>query len=209
MARNLEAKEKLSRKIGRNLFSKGARSFSAKAAVNKRPYKPGAHGKTSGPSKLSEYGKQLQEKQIIKHVYGLLEKQFSRIFNKAQTKKGDTSVNLLTLLETRLDNVILKAGFAESKAQARQLVNHGHFNLNGKPVNIPSLNVKPKDVITLKENKKKSAFWQNFTLTIPSQKPSWLQVDDSIRKITVVTDPLTEDLPTNFKTELVIELYSR
>jgi small subunit ribosomal protein S4 len=209
MARNLEAKEKLSRKIGRNLFSKGARSFSAKAAVNKRPYKPGAHGKTSGPAKLSEYGKQLQEKQIIKHVYGLLEKQFSRIFNKAQTKKGDTSINLLTLLETRLDNVILKAGFAESKAQARQLVNHGHFNLNGKPVNIPSINVKPKDVITLKENKKKSAFWQNFTLTIPSQKPSWLQVDDSIRKITVVTDPLTEDLPTNFKTELLIELYSR
>jgi len=209
MARNLGAKEKLSRKIGRNLFSKGARSFSAKAAVNRRPYKPGAHGKTSGPSKLSEYGKQLQEKQIIKHVYGLLEKQFSRIFTKAQNKKGDTSVNLLTLLETRLDNVILKAGLAESKSQARQLVNHGHFNLNAKPVNIPSINVKPGDIITLKESKKKSTFWQNFALTVPSQKPTWLQVDESIRKITVVTEPLTEDLPTSFKTELVIELYSR
>ena len=209
MARNLEAKEKLSRKIGRNLFSKGARSFSAKAAVIRRPYKPGQHGKTGGISRLSEYGKQLQEKQIIKHVYGLLERQFRKIFTKALNKKGDTSHNLLTMLECRLDNVVLKGGLAESRSQARQLVNHGHFLLNGKPVNIPSLLVKPSDVITLKDSKKKSAFWTNFTLTIPSMRPTWLQVDDSAKKITVVTEPLLEDLPTSFKTELVIELYSR
>jgi small subunit ribosomal protein S4 len=209
MARNLEAKEKLSRKIGRNLFSKGARSFSAKAAVVRRPYKPGQHGKTSGITRLSEYGKQLQEKQIIKHVYGLLERQFRKIYTKALSKKGDTSHNLLLMLETRLDNVVLKGGLAESKSQARQLVNHGHFLLNGKPVNIPSIQVKPGDQISLKESKKKSVFWQNFSLTIPSQKPTWLQVDETNKKITVVTEPLAEDLPTNFKTELVIELYSR
>jgi small subunit ribosomal protein S4 len=209
MARYLGAKEKLSRKIGRNLFSKGARSFSAKAAVLRRPYKPGVHGKTGGISKISEYGKQLQEKQIIKHVYGLLEKQFRRIFTKALNKKGDTSHNLLTLLETRLDNVVLKAGLAESRSQARQLVNHGHFLLNGKHVNIPSLNVKPGDVITLKDSKKKSPFWQNFNLTVPAQKPTWLQSDESAKRITVVTEPLVEDLPTSYKTELVIELYSR
>ncbi|GAB4144098.1 MAG: 30S ribosomal protein S4 [Patescibacteria group bacterium] len=210
MARFTGSKEKMSRKVGRNLFPKGGRSFSAKAASNRRPYKPGAHGKAGGPpAKMSEFGKQLLEKQLIKSVYGLLEKQFYRVFQKALKKKGDTAQNLLTLLESRLDNVILKAGFADSRAQARQLVNHGHFLLNDQPVNVPSLLVKPGDKVTLKPSKKKSKFWAEFSLSVPLEKPTWLDIDADKKSVTVVTLPLTEDLPTTFRPDLVVEFYSR
>jgi small subunit ribosomal protein S4 len=207
MARYTGSKTKLSRRIGKNLFLKGARSFSAKDDFSKRPYKPGEHGKARF-ARLSEYGKQLAEKQAIRYTYGLLEKQLGNLFKKAFTQTGDTGKIALGWLERRLDNVVYRGGLANSRSQARQLVNHGHFTVNGVKVDIPSFQVKVGDVITVKENKKQSAFWQSFELQVPKEAPTWL---DSSKKheIKVINLPLDEDLPQEFKIAAVVEYYSR
>jgi len=207
MARYTGSKTKLSRRIGRNLYLKGPRSYSAKDDFTKHPYGAGDHGKTRR-SKVSEYGKQLLEKQAIKYTYGLMEKQFANLFKKAFKKVGDTGKIALGLLERRLDNVVYKAGLANSRSQARQLVTHGHFTINGVKVDIPSFTVSVNDLITVKANKLKSPFWENFQLLVPNGVPSWLDASKK-NEIKVINLPLDEDLPIEFKIGAVVEYYSR
>jgi small subunit ribosomal protein S4 len=207
MSRYTGSKTKLSKRIGRNLFLKGARSFSAKDDYTKRPYRAGTQGKRRF-SRVSQYGKQLLEKQSIKFTYGLVEKQLANLFKKAFRIPGDTGKIALTLLERRLDNVVYRGGLANSRSQARQLVNHGHFTVNGQKVSIPSYTVKVGDLIEVKENKKKKAFWQNFKLEVPAETPSWL---DSSKKMTIkiINNPIDDDLPKEVKIAAVVEYYSR
>lgn len=207
MSRYTGSKTKLSKRIGRNLFLKGARSFSAKDDYTKRPYKAGTQGKRRF-SRVSQYGKQLLEKQSIRFIYGVTEKQLGNLFKKAFRTQGDTGKIALTMLERRLDNVVYRGGMANSRSQARQLVNHAHFTVNGKKVSIPSYSVSVGDVITVKENKLKKPFWQNFKLEVPAEAPSWL---DSSKKntIKVINLPLDEDLPKDIKIAAVVEYYSR
>lgn len=209
MARYLKGKTKLSKRIGRNLFLKGARSFSAKDDYAKRPYKAGVHGKKFSHGRTSEYSKQLLEKQALKFTYGLMEKQLMNLFAKAFTVTGDTGKIALNLLERRLDNVIYKAGFANSRSQARQLVNHAHFMVNGVTTDIPSFVVKTGDVIAVKANKQKSKFWQEFKLEIPNEVSSWLSANLAKKEIKIISEPLDEDLPKEFNVQSVVEFYSR
>jgi small subunit ribosomal protein S4 len=210
MSRYTDSKTKLSRRVGRNLFNKGARSFSAKDSFSKHPYKAGQHGLVRGKpprTKLSEYGKQLTEKQALKFSYGLGEKQLLNLFRKAFTTVGDTGIFVLTSLERRMDSVVYKAGLANSRSQARQLVNHGHFLLNGKKASICSQMVKADDVISIKPSKNTNPFWTNFTIQVPVTLPSWLEV--KANQIKVLNMPLTEDLPQEFKMPQIVEYYSK
>jgi small subunit ribosomal protein S4 len=207
MSRYTKAKTKLSRRVNRNLFLKGARSFSAKDDFTKNPFKQSNAGKRRRPAN-SEYSKQLTEKQALRFYYGLSEKQLANVFKKSFKQTGDTSQIALTKLEMRLDNVIYRAGLANSRAQARQLVNHGQFEVNGVKTNIPSFLVKPGDVINVKANKQKSNFWSVYELQIPSGTPSWL---DSSKKLTVkvLSMPIPEDLPDDVNMAYIVEYYSR
>lgn len=207
MSRYTKSRTKLSKRVGKNLFLKGVRSFSAKDDYTKRPQKAGQHGGNSKFAKISSYGKQLTEKQSIKFVYGITEKQLGNLFKKAFRKHGDTGKTVLTMLERRLDNVVYKAGLANSRAQARQLVNHGHFSVNAHKVDIPSFLVSKDDIITVKENKLKGAFWKEFKLEVPNDVASWMSVDK--KKITVISEPLEEELPKDFNISSVVEYYSR
>jgi small subunit ribosomal protein S4 len=207
MSRYTGSKTKLSKRVGKNLFLKGARSFSAKDDYAKRPYRAGTQGK-SRFSRVSEYGKQLVEKQTIKFTYGLVEKQLGNLFKKSFKTTGDTGKIALGLLERRLDNVVYRGSMANSRSQARQLVNHGHLTVNGQKVNIPSYTVSVGDIIEVKENKKKRPFWQEFKLEVPAEAPTWL---DTSKKhvIKVINLPLDEDLPKDIKIAAVVEYYSR
>ncbi len=207
MARYTGGRAKLSRRVNRNLFLKGVRSYSAKDEYNKRPFKP-TKSKSRRPGTLSEYGKQLLEKQALKYTYGVLEKQLSNLFKKAFKKKGDTGENALSMLEKRIDNVIYKGGLANSRAQARQLVNHGHFSINGGKVQTPSYQVKTGDVIKVKNNKVKKPFWEKFKLEVPQESPTWLQKSGDY-EIKIISDPLKDDLPiSEFNIPSIVELYS-
>lgn len=202
------SKTKKSRRIGKNLFLKGARSFSAKDDYSKRPFKPGVHGNARGSfGKTSEYSKQLTEKQSLKFVYGLNEKQMTNAFKKALNTKGETGITLIQNLERRLDNVVYRAGLANSRAQARQLVNHGHFMVNGKSVDIPSYQTKTGEEITIKPSKAKSAFWTNFKLEVPNEEVAWLAKSNNT--IRVLNEPLAEDLPKDFNIAYIVEYFSR
>lgn len=168
MARYTDANCRLCRREGQKLFLKGDRCYSTKCAMERRGYAPGQHGQ--GRSKASDYALQLREKQKTKRFYGLQETQFRNLFDKADRKSGITGENLLIMLETRLDNVVFRLGFASSRKEARQLVNHGHFTVNGKKVNIPSYTVKPGDVIKVKEkstNSPKFKEVKEMTITVP------------------------------------------
>jgi small subunit ribosomal protein S4 len=205
MSRYIKSRTKLSRRVGRNLFLKGARSFSPKDDYTKRPFKP---TKTRRPSQPSGYGKQLIEKQTLRYTYGLVEKQLGNLFKKAFKKTGETGLVVLSLLERRLDNVVYRSGLANSRMQARQLVNHGHFLVNGKKASIPSFIVVSGDVITLRPSKESKNFWKNFQLDVPNDVPNWL---DASKKhlIKVVNEPLLEDLPSDVNMSYVVEYYSR
>lgn len=207
MSRYTKSRTKLSKRVQRNLFLKGARSFSAKDDYTKRPQKAGQHGGGRFFGRVSAYGKQLTEKQALRFAYGLTEKQLGNLFKRAFKGHGDTGKTVLSSLECRLDNVVYRAGLANSKAQARQLVNHGHFLVNGVKTNIPSFSVSKDDVIEVKENKAKKAFWTEFKLEIPNDGVSWLVTDK--KKITVVSEPLEDDLPKDFDIAPVVEYYSR
>jgi small subunit ribosomal protein S4 len=208
MARYTGGKTRLSKRVGKNLFLKGARSFSAKDDFTKRPNKPGQHGVNRRMGKLSEYGKQLLEKQMLRFSYGLMEKQLANTFKKAFKVKGDTGLVALQSLERRLDNVIFKAGLANSLSQARQLVAHGHFNVNGRKCDIPSRILVVNDLVEVRDTKKKAAFWTTFQLQVPNTVPSWLE---SSKKFTVkvLNVPLLEDLPQNINIAPIVEFYSR
>ena len=206
MSRYTDANCRLCRREGQKLFLKGDRCYSSKCAIDRRGYAPGQHGQ--GRSKISDYGLQLREKQKAKRFYGLQETQFRNLFDKAARKTGITGENLLILLETRLDNVVFRLGFASSRKEARQLVNHGHFTVNGMKVNIPSFEVKAGDVIKVKEkstNSPKFKEVKEMTITVPS----WLTVDVEKLEGKILSVPTRAEIDTPVAEHLIVELYSK
>ena len=206
MARNTEANCRLCRREGQKLFLKGERCYSPKCAIERRNYAPGQHGQSR--KKMSDYGTQLREKQKTKRFYGIQETQFRNLFDKASRKKGITGENLLILLESRLDNVVFRLGFASSRKEARQLVTHNHFTVNGKKVNIPSYEVKAGDVIKVKEkstNSPKFKEVKEMSITVPS----WLTVDVEKLEGKVVSLPTRSEIDTPVAEHLIVELYSK
>ena len=206
MARYTAANCRLCRREGQKLFLKGERCYSTKCALEKRNFPPGQHAQ--GRKKVSEYGLQLREKQKTKRFYGLQETQFRNLFDKAERKKGITGENLLILLETRLDNVVFRLGFASSRKEARQLVTHGHFTVNGKKVNIPSYEVKAGDVIAVKEKSQSSPKFKeikDMTITVPS----WVTVDVQKLEGKVLNLPTRDEIDTPVAEHMIVELYSK
>lgn len=208
MARYRGSVCRLCRRETQKLYLKGDRCFSEKCAVERRNYAPGQHGQARG--KLSDYGLQLREKQKVRRMYGLAEKQFHLTYVKASFMRGVAGHNLLMLLETRLDNVVYRLGFANSRSQARHWVRHGHFLVNGHKVNIPSARVKPGDVVALKE-KSRSVAQIKESMEAVSRKhiPSWLEVDANAFSGTVKALPTREELTIPMQEQLIVELYSR
>ena len=207
MARDLSAKCKKCRREGKKIFLKGERCFSMKCAMIKRPYAPGQHGQSRRMG-LSEYGIQLREKQKVKRTYGLLEKQFRKYYDMASSMKGNTGVLLSTLLERRMDNVVYRLGLAESRNHARQLVNHGHFLLNGIKTDIPSCLLKEGDVISIKNDK--GVYFQNLKNVLKNQQvPSWLSLDLQKIEGKVVSSPTLDEIDMNSNIHLIIEFYSK
>ena len=206
MARYKDEQCRICRREGQKLFLKGARCYSDKCSISRRNYAPGQHGQKR--AKLSEYGTQLREKQKTKAYYGVGEKQFRKYFEMASNKKGVTGENLLQILESRLDNVVYRLGFGTSRAQARQFVNHGQFEVNGKRVDIPSYLVKPGDVITVKS---KSAKYLKDVMEMIDMAcaPAWMTIDKDALKITFDRIPEREELDPEIKEQLVIEYYSK
>ncbi len=208
MARYTGASCKLCRREGQKLFLKGERCYGNKCAIGRRAYAPGQHG--AQKKKLSEYGIQLREKQKAKRFYGILESQFRKYFEMAARKKGITGENLLQLLELRLDNVVYRMGFGTTRAEARQLVTHGHFEVNGKRLNIPSYLVKTGEAISVSETAKKSVrFKEILDITGSKVVPKWLEVDQENLKGRVVALPTREDIDLNVQEHLIVELYSK
>lgn len=208
MARYTGPSCKLCRREGMKLYLKGDRCASAKCALDRRNYAPGQHGKSR--KKLSEYGIQLREKQKVRRIYGVLEKQFRDYFYKAERLKGVTGDNLLRLLEQRLDNVVYRMGFGESRQQARQLVTHGHFTVNGKKVDIASYQVSVNDLIAVKATSKATEKFKELAEMSGSRTaPKWLTVNAEMMEARVVAAPEREDLGINIEEHLIVELYSR
>lgn len=206
MSRYTDANCRLCRREGQKLFLKGDRCYGSKCALDRRSYAPGQHGQ--GRSKVSDYGLQLREKQKARRFYGLQESQFRNLFEKAARKQGITGENLMILLETRLDNVIFRLGFASSRKEARQLVSHGHFTVNGKKVNIPSYAVKAGDVIKVKEkstNSPKFKEVKEMSITVPS----WVSVDVEKLEGKVLSVPTREEIDTPIAEHLIVEFYSK
>lgn len=209
MSRYTGPKEKLSRRIGENLGLKAERSFSPKSAFLKKPYRPGMHGKSRRRA-LSEFGTQLLEKQKIRFIYGITERQLQKYFNEAKQKKGVTGDLLLSALEKRLDNAIYKSGLASSRAIARQLASHSHFLLNNKKITIPSYPVKTGDTITIRpRSRSKAIFFDLANKLKKHEAPAWLVIDKKNFEIKIKSDPKIDDLPKNFNMSTVIAYYSR
>lgn len=209
MGRYTESVCRQCRREGEKLYLKGDRCYSDKCAIERRPYAPGVHGQ-GRRQKLSEYGIQLREKQRTKRIYGVQEKQFRNYFAKADRQRGITGENLLVLLERRLDNVVYRLGFASSRKEARQLVNHGHFTLNGKKASIPSILVKVGDVIQVRESSKESPKFQELKEQAAYKTvPEWLSADAENMSGTVLSYPTREQIDTPVKEQLIVELYSR
>lgn len=208
MARYKDEQCRICRREGQKLFLKGSRCYSDKCSIARRNYAPGQHGQKR--SKLSEYGTQLREKQKTKSYYGVGEKQFRKYFEMASNKKGVTGENLLTLLESRLDNVVYRLGFGQSRAQARQFVTHAQFEVNGKKVNIPSYLVKPGDVITVREAKKdNSTIKANIEENTARVVPEWLEKDIKNLSGKVIRLASREDIDLPIEEHLIVELYSK
>ena len=208
MARYREAVCRICRREGDKLFLKGDRCYTDKCAIARRSYAPGQHGQ--GRKKMSEYGTQLREKQKAKRYYGLLENQFYHYFELASKMAGKTGENLLKVLESRLDNVVYRAGFAMSRPEARQLVSHGHFTVNGKAVNIPSYLVKAGDVVAIVE-KSMSSDKIKGVLEANASRPAlnWLSVDKNKAQATVVSLPERSEIDLQVEEQLIVELYSK
>ena len=208
MARYTDAVCRLCRRENQKLFLKGDRCFTEKCALERRAYAPGQHGQ--GRSKASEYGTQLREKQKAKRYYGLLESQFRSYFDMASKRKGQTGENLLAILESRLDNVVYRLGFAMSRPEARQLVLHGHFTVDGRKVNIPSFLVKPGMVIALKESSRSiEKLKNNIEANSFRKAPKWLEYDANALSAKVVGIPEKEDIDLPIEEHLIVELYSK
>ena len=206
MARYTGATCKLCRREGMKLFLKGDRCYTDKCAFVKRSYAPGQHG--ANRKKVSEYGMQLREKQKVKRIYGVLETQFRNTYERAEKIKGVTGENLLKLLEMRLDNVVFRLGFASSRVEARQLVNHGHFLVNGKKVDIASYKVSVNDVISVREKSRASEKFKTFVEN-PKALPQWLTANLENFEGKVVAEPSREDIDVPVNETLIVELYSK
>ena len=207
MARYIGPKAKLSRREGTDLFLKSARR--SIADKSKFDSKPGQHGRTSG-QRTSDYGLQLREKQKVKRMYGVLEKQFRRYFEAAERKRGNTGANLLTLLESRLDNVVYRMGFGSTRAEARQLVSHKAITVNGQSVNIPSFSVKDGDVVALREQSKKQArVVEALQLAAQVGFPAWVEVSADKAEGTFKKSPDRDEFAADINESLIVELYSR
>lgn len=208
MARYTGSVCRLCRREGTKLFLKGERCLSGKCALEKRPTVPGQHG--NGRKNVKEYGLQLREKQKAKRYYGVLENQFKGYFEKAEKTEGVTGENLLSLLERRFDNVVYRMGLATSRKEARQLVTHGHFRLNGKKVNIPSMVVRVGDVVTLREASRSSDKFKALIEGLEGQTtPKWLELDKAQVVAKVVALPQRDDIDFDFEEHLIVELYSK
>lgn len=208
MARYTGPSCRLCRRENTELFLKGERCYTDKCAIKRRNYPPGQHGQ--GRSKTSDYGVQLREKQKVRRIYGILENQFRGYFERADRLKGVTGENLLFLLERRLDNIVYRLGFASSRIEARQLVRHGHFTLNGRKVTIPSIQVKTGDVVELREKSRKvAAINESLEAVVRRGIPQWLELDKGAFKGSVKTLPVREDITMPIQEQLIVELYSK
>lgn len=207
MARYREAKCRVCRRVGEKLFLKGARCMSEKCSLNLRNYPPGLKGQER--KKVSDYAIQLQEKQKVRHIYGVLERQFRNYYTKASTQKGITGENLLVLLERRLDNTVYRLGWAESRAQARQLVRHNHIIVNGRKVNIPSFLVKAEDTIQVKPNSQERIKEILKKSISPKGIPGWLELDEERLLAKVVCIPNRQDIDLPVNEALIVALYSK
>ncbi|MDR0570509.1 MAG: 30S ribosomal protein S4 [Clostridiales Family XIII bacterium] len=206
MARYTDASCRLCRRESQKLFLKGERCYSVKCALEKRNYPPGQHGQAR--KKVSDYGLQLREKQKAKRFYGLLETQFRNTFEKAAKRKGMTGENLLIMLETRMDNVVFRMGFASSRKEARQLVTHGHFLVNGHKLDIPSAEVKPGSVVSVKPRSQSSPKFKEIR-DMSISVPAWISVNVDKLEGSVLAWPRREDIDTPVAEHLIVELYSK
>ena len=208
MARYRGSVCRLCRRENMKLFLKGDRCYSDKCSFDRRSYAPGQHGQRR--SKFSDYGIQLREKQKVRRIYGISEKQFRIIFKKADQKKGITGTNLLQALECRLDNVVYRLGFVNSRTQGRHFVRHGHFLVNGRKVDIPSYIVRKDDVVEIREKSKKVQFVQDAVDAVVRRGiPQWLELDKENMKARVVNLPVREDVTLPIQEQLIVELYSK
>ena len=208
MGRYRDAKCRLCRREGTKLFLKGDRCFTNKCGYDRRPYAPGEHGRLR--RKMSDYAIQLREKQKVRRMYGILERQFRSYFEKAEGMKGVTGANLLSLLERRMDNVVYRLGFANSRDQARQMVKHGIFNVNGRRVSIPSIIVKVGDVVEVRENSRKIPVIQEAREVIARRGcPVWLEADGEHFLGKIKDLPKREDIQFPINEQLIVELYSK
>lgn len=209
MARYTGSLCRLCRRENLKLFLKGDRCYGDKCAFERRPYAPGQHGQRRG-GKFSDYRIQLREKQKVKRIYGVLEKQFRGYYYRAERRKGITGTNLLILLESRLDNVVYRMGFASSRNQSRQLVRHSHFLVNGKKVNVPSYQVKPLDVVEVREKSRKvPQILEAMETVVRRGIPIWIDLDKDRFRGTLKSLPAREDLTMPIQEQLIIELYSK
>jgi small subunit ribosomal protein S4 len=211
LARYIDAVCKLCRREGQKLFLKGDRCLSPKCAIERRSYPPGMHGsRAQFRRKASDYALQLREKQKAKRIYGVLERQFRRYFGEALRSKGLTGATLLILLERRLDNVIYRLGLADSRAQARQLVRHGHIDVNGRKTDIPSMLVKAGDVISVREQSRKTEYFKEVAQRLGERTvPEWLSFDPMAWTARVVALPTREQIDVALNEQLIVEYYSR
>ncbi len=208
MARYTESVCRICRREGAKLFLKGSRCYTKKCAFERRPSPPGQHGVRR--RKVGEYGLQLREKQKVRKTYGVLEKQFRNYFIAAENRPGVTGENLLRSLELRFDNVVYRAGFAPSRAAARQLVNHGHFAVNGRPTDISSFQLKPGDKLEVRESRRTREPFKVAKETLRNhQAPEWLSVDPTTLSASIATPPSRDQMPLDLNEQLVVEYYSR
>ncbi len=206
MARTIEPDCRQCRREGRKLFLKGERCLTKKCAMERRPVIPGQHG--ASRKRVTEYGLQLREKQKVKRMYGILERQFREYFETASKSKSATGAEMLSLIERRLDNVIYRMGIGSSRAECRQIVNHGHICVNGKRVSICSYRVKVGDVITVKENKRELEMFKALK-GMKIVVPKWLEFDSETLTGKILANPTREDIDSDIKEQLIVELYSR
>jgi small subunit ribosomal protein S4 len=211
MARHTGSVCKLCRREGMKLFLKGERCLSAQCAMERRAYAPGMHGRQRQfRSQVSDYGQQLREKQRARRIYGVFERQFRRYFGLAEQMRGQTGANLLSILERRLDNVVYRLGMADSRAQARQLVNHGHFEVNGRKLSIPSALVKAGDVIRVRDTRRRNGYFGNLAEVLEHQSvPGWLSLNAADLSGTVLSLPTREQIDVPLSEQLIVEFYSR
>jgi small subunit ribosomal protein S4 len=208
MARYTDPVCRLCRREGAKLFLKGSRCYTKKCAFERRPTPPGQHGVRR--RKVGEFGMQLREKQKVRRVYSVMERQFKNYFDAADARPGITGENLLRMLELRLDNVVFRMGFATSRAQARQLVGHGHFSVNGRPTNVPSFQLKPGDRVEVRQSRTSRDPFKTAKETLRShQGPEWLSVDAATLAGTVADLPRRDQMPLDLNEQLVVEYYSR